>query len=149
MADSSPVPTIRDLIHFLLDAGKTVRELAADSGGRVKFQTFQELANHPPKQFPKDNKTIVGMAKALRVSEATVVLAYAKGLGIDVLTDSRFALRLPVGVDAIDPQMQDALIAVARAAVSSLNESKGLTRLERRRKQLGVEKPNEGHQKRG
>lgn len=151
MADTAPVPTIRDLIRSALDEGKSVRDLAADSGDRVKFQTFQELANHPPKQFPKDPKTIAGMAGALRVSETTVVLAYAKGLGIGISTDSGFALRLPVGIDTVDPRMQDALIAVARAAVKSddVQGASGLERLKVEGEKLRVEQADQGHKKRG
>lgn len=121
--DSSDVPTIKDLIRAELDRGKSVRDLEVDSGGRVKFQTFQELSNRPPRQFPKALDTISGMAQALRVDETAVVLAYARGLGVDVKIGSMFALRLPPGVDELDPQMQSALIAVVRAAA---NPSVGL-----------------------
>lgn len=117
--DSADVPSIKELITAALDAGKTVRQLEADSGDRVRFQTFQELSKHPPKQFPKYASTIVGMAAALNVSESTVVLAYATGLGIPVSAGPMFALRLPPGVDTIEPAMQDAIIQVARAALQS------------------------------
>ncbi len=115
--DRSHVATISQLIQEALDAGRSVRQLAEDSGGRIKFQTFQTLSKSPPKQFPKDSKTITGMAVALKVPESTIVLAYAKGLGIKVAADSSFALRLPPGVDAIDPAMQDAIINLTRAAL--------------------------------
>lgn len=119
----SEVPTIRELIQEAIDAGKSVRDLAADAGFRVKHQTFQELSKHAPKQFPKDAKTIAGMSLALGYPEATIVLAYAKGLGINVETDSEFALRLPTGVDGLTPEMQSALVSVARAAVNQQKES--------------------------
>jgi hypothetical protein len=115
------MPTIKDLIRAELDRGKSVRDLEADSDGAVKFQTFQELSSRPPKQFPKSVETIRGMARALRLDETTVVLAYAKGLGIDIHAGSVFALRLPPDVDQLDPQMQNALIAVARAAAQPSN----------------------------
>ncbi len=122
---SQDVSSIKDLICAELGAGRTVRQLEADSGDRVKFQTFQELSNNAPKQFPKDIKTIKGMAEALRVSETTVVLAYAKGLGIPVRADSSFALRLPPRVDHLDPGLQDAIIRLARAAVQAQEASTG------------------------
>ncbi|UAW08298.1 immunity repressor [Gordonia phage Whitney] len=111
------VPTIRELIRTALDSGKSVRDLEADSGYRVKFQTFQELSNRAPKQFPKNPETVAGMAEALHCPEATIVLAYAKGLGIDVDTDSEFAMRLPRGVDLLDTDMQNALLSVVRTAI--------------------------------
>lgn len=124
--DSSDVPTIKDLIRVELDSGKSVRDLEVDSGGRVKFQTFQELSNRAPRQFPKAPETIRGMARALQVDETTVVLAYARGLGIDVAAGSMFALRLPPGVDELDPQMQNALIGVVRAAATSGVRARGV-----------------------
>lgn len=113
--NGSGVPTIRDLIRAELDAGKSVRDLEADSGHRVKYQTFQELSNQPPKQFPKEVKTVQGMAQALRCTETAVVLAYAASLGIEV-QGSDFALRLPPGVDDLDHEMKSALVSVVRAA---------------------------------
>jgi hypothetical protein len=86
-------------------------------GYRVKYQTFQELSNHPPKQFPKDRKTVAGMARALRCTETAVVLAYARGLGIGVQGPD-LALRLPPGVDDLDREMKAALVSMARAAVN-------------------------------
>lgn len=114
---TSEIPSISELIVEALDAGKSSRELSADSGGRVKFQTFQELSRQAPKQFPKDPKTVTGMAIALGYPEATIVLAYAKGLGIPVTGLSAFALRLPTRVDELAPAMQSALITMARAAL--------------------------------
>lgn len=117
-AKTDTVPTIRDLIRSAVDEGRSFRDLEADSGYRVKFQTFQELANHPPAQFPKKVDTITGMAQSLHVTETAVVLAYAKSLGIPVGgVDNTFALRLPAGVATIEPEMQRAIINMARAAV--------------------------------
>lgn len=111
------MPSIRDLISEALAAGKTVRELETDSGELVRFQTFQELSKHDPKQFPKELKTITGLAAALGVPETTVVLAYAKGLGVDINGPSPFALRLPPGVDSLDRDMQDAIVKLIRTAL--------------------------------
>jgi hypothetical protein len=155
--DSHGVPSIRDLICAALGAGKTVRQLEDDSGGLVRFQTFQELANHAPKQFPKDPKTITGMAAALNVPESTVVLAYATGLGIDVHNaSSNFTLRLPPGLDRLDPVMQDALITLARAAVKTQKNLSddaqagltGLARLEDHAEALRVQNPDHSQKKR-
>jgi hypothetical protein len=116
---SFDVPTIKELIRSALDSGKSVRDLAEDSGQRVKFQTFQELSNYAPKQFPKDPKTIVGMALALKVSETAIVLAFASSLGISVATGSNLAMRLPADVDKLSPEMQDAIINLTRAALKA------------------------------
>lgn len=155
--DNSGVPSIRDLICAALGAGKTVRQLEDDSDGRVRFQTFQELANHAPKQFPKDTKTIAGMAAALRVPESTVVLAYAVGLGIDI-QDGRSGLthRLPPGVDRLDPAMQDAIITLARAAVKTQKKpsnhaqsgTTGLTRLQDHIEAAGIKDSDNREEKR-
>jgi hypothetical protein len=116
--DRSEVSTIKDLIRAALANGKTVRQLEADSGGRVRFQTFQELSNAAPKNFPRDvHDTITGMAIALGVPEATIVLAYAKSLGVPVSTGSAFAMRVPPGVDRLDPAVQDAALGLLRAVV--------------------------------
>lgn len=124
---SRGVPTIRELIQEAIDSGRSVRQLAADSGHRVKHQTFQDLSKRSPLQFPKEAKTIAGMSQALGYPESTIVLAYAKGLGINVETDSEFALRLPHGVDGLDPEMQMALVSVARAAVNQIGVTNDLT----------------------
>lgn len=116
---SFDVPTIKELIRSALDGGKSVRDLAQDSGHRVKFQTFQELSVHPPKQFPKTPETITGMALALKVSETAVVLAYARGIGITVTSGSNFSMRLPADVDRLSPEMQEALVALTRAALTT------------------------------
>ena len=117
-ADSKTVPTIRDLIRSALDEGRSFRDLEQDSGYRVKSQAFHDLVKHAPKQFPKETKTITGMAQALNISEAAVVLAYAKSLGVAVDgIGNTFALRLPADVATIEPDMQNALISMIRAAV--------------------------------
>ena len=113
--------SIKELIRAALDNGKTVRQLEADSGGRVRFQTFQELSNNAPKNFPRDvQETITGMALALGVPETTIVLAYAKGLGIRVSTGSPFALRIPPGVDRLDPAIQDSFLSLMRSVVRAV-----------------------------
>ena len=110
------MPTIGELIREALTAGRSVRDLEQDSGYLVKYQTFQELSARTPREFPKQTKTITGMAQALRITETAVVLAYAESLGIRVEARSGFAMRLPAGVDQLDIEMQNALIAVVRAA---------------------------------
>lgn len=117
--DIERVPTIRDLILNAVGVGKSFRDLEHDSGYRVKFQAFQELSAKAPKQFPKEAKTIFGIAQALDITPTAVVLAYAQSLGIAVDTRSTFAMRLPPDADQLDMDMQNALIGVVRAAVRS------------------------------
>lgn len=114
-SDNVEVPTIGHLIRAALDEGRSVRDLEHDSGYRVRFQTFQELSTHAPRQFPKETKTISGLAQALRITETSVVLAYAQSLGVPVETRSSFAMRLPPAVDELDIDVQNALISVVRA----------------------------------
>lgn len=113
----SLVPTIRELIQRAVDDGKSYRALEESSGGRVKYQMFQKLATKPPLQFPKDRDTIEGIAAALEIPESTVVLAYARGIGLDVTTDSLLADLLPRGTEDLDIEMQNAIVAVVRAAI--------------------------------
>jgi hypothetical protein len=115
--DGLDVLTIKDLIRAALDNGKTVRQLETDSGGRVRFQAFQEYSNNAPKNFPRDMETITGMAIALGVSETTIVLAYAKGLGVRVAPGSAFSLRVPPGVDQLDHPVQESLLGLMRSIV--------------------------------
>jgi hypothetical protein len=151
--DRQSVPTIKDLVRHAIDGGKTVRALQADSGDRVRFQAFQELATTAPKGFPKETKTIEGIALALDISEMAVVLAYAQSLGIAVDTDSSFALRLPPGVDGIDGEIQDAIINLTRVVAGRVADNSksgltGLTRLERAAKKVRVKKAEHGDHER-
>lgn len=75
----SRVPTIRELIQDAIDSGKSVRDLSAASGDRVKHQTFQELSKRAPKQFPKESKTISGMSAANRRQRGRVLKADRRG----------------------------------------------------------------------
>lgn len=115
-SQSGRVLTITDLIRAKLDGGKSVRELARDSGGRVKYQTFDDLSRTAPKAFPKDMKTVAGMSAALDVSETAVVLAYAASLGADVRVESMLAQQLPRSTERLRPEMRNVIVALINAA---------------------------------
>ncbi|MFC3299604.1 hypothetical protein ACFOD8_08270 [Arthrobacter agilis] len=113
--------SISELLRSEKDAsGLSYRDLverASKAGYSLKFQYVNELVVSGPKSWPKNPDTFRALAAILRVSEKSVVLAYAASLGLDV-TDSTspFATRLPAGTEKLSPSMQDALIAVVRAA---------------------------------
>ena len=119
-ADS--VLTITDLIRAKLDTGKSVRDLARDSGDRVKHQTFDDYSRRAPKSWPKETKTISGMAAALGVTETSIVLAYAASLGVDVAVDSMLAQQLPAATVHLTPQLRNAIVALINAAAAATTE---------------------------
>lgn len=70
----------------LIAAHKSSRsypELARAAGGVVTDKRLQQLAQGQFKEFPEP-ATIIGLAKALRVSETSVLLAFAESLGLNV-----------------------------------------------------------------
>ncbi|MHA7145479.1 hypothetical protein ACX80U_12250 [Arthrobacter sp. TmT3-37] len=113
--------SISELLRHEKDAsGLSYRDLverASKAGYSLKFQYLNELVTAGPKSWPKNPDTFRAIAAILRTSEKAVVLAYAASLGLDVADPtSALASRLPAGTEKLSPSMQDALIAVVRAA---------------------------------
>lgn len=76
--------SIGELILQRLDEqGWSRREFADATGGVVSHQSLSAIIAGP-KQWPKHNDTILGLARALAVHPETVVLAYATALGIPI-----------------------------------------------------------------
>lgn len=114
--DDESVPTISQLIAAQMDAtGRSYRDMSRASGSRVKHQTFQELRNTPPKSWPKNVETIRGMSAALDVTEKSIVLAFARSLGVEVAGDSMLAHQLPRSAGHLGPSERNAIIALIRA----------------------------------
>ncbi|MFJ4284048.1 hypothetical protein ACIPY0_00215 [Paenarthrobacter nicotinovorans] len=114
--------TITELIESERTAsGLSYRDLAARAiaaGYSLKFQYLNDLATTGPKSWPKNPDTIRALAVALRTSEKSVILAYARALGLEVRdSESPLANRLPAGTELLSPPMQDALIKLISAAI--------------------------------
>jgi hypothetical protein len=83
--------------------------LADDCGGYPSDKRLQQLATQQQKNFV-DPKTIQALARGLRVTEVTVVLAAAEDLGLDVSRATPRVLDyLPAAVNDLD---EDQLFAI-------------------------------------
>lgn len=84
--NADAVPTISDLINQHR-GDRSYRDLALRAeraGFHIKFQTINDLAIAPPRQWPKNPETIAALAAAIDVNVQTVVLAFARSFGLDV-----------------------------------------------------------------
>lgn len=105
-------------IRELLDAtrgGRSFEELAAAHPNSPSRQFWHQLATKPQRAFPKP-ETIRGIAATLRVTQATVVLAWAQSLGIPMVHEARLAQLLPPGSE----QLSDSAIATVLSMVNEL-----------------------------
>lgn len=109
-------PTIRDLIAArVASTGWSQRELAYASDDMVSHQTVQDLAAAPPKAWPKTNRTILGLARALDVTPETVVLAYAASLGIPVKArQPLISIQMPPSADTLTAAERNSIVALIR-----------------------------------
>ncbi|AXC38118.1 immunity repressor [Gordonia phage Mulch] len=96
-------PTIRDLIEDRKRVTAWSYQALSDaSGGSVSRQTMFDLGTKPPKSWPSDPNTILGLARALNVPEETIVLGYAASFGIPLRGQpSLLALQLPASTDLL------------------------------------------------
>lgn len=93
---SGQLLTISEMVQRKRREGRSLRDLAADSGGVVGFNTFDKLSKGEVTAWPSSNDTIEAVARALGVDARQVVLGYARQLGIDVAENrSMLASMLP------------------------------------------------------
>ena len=104
--------TLSELIVRLAD-GRSNVALSADCGGVPARSRLNQLINRELIEFPSV-EIINGLARGLRVSPETVILACATSLGFRVGQPSRLARLLPPTDDLNDEQV-NAVLAVARA----------------------------------
>lgn len=103
-------------------ADRSYEQLARDCGGQPTAARLQQIATKPVRTFP-DPPTIRGLSKGLRVTEATVVLAAAESLGLDVRRSaSRLVSLLPAGVDRLTDEQVDAVLSVVHSMTRSAGE---------------------------
>lgn len=106
--------TLPDLI-LSLKGDRTYKELEAASGGVVKSQRWNQLANgERVNEFPTP-PTLEAMAAALPCDIEVLILACARTVGIDVHhRQSRFVDMLPPSVDELSDRSKSALLNMAR-----------------------------------
>lgn len=106
--------TLPDLI-LSLKGDRTYKELEAASGGIVKSQRWNQLANGERiNEFPTP-PTLEAMAAALPCDIEVLILACARTVGIDVhRRQSRFVDMLPPSVDKLSESSKTALLNMAR-----------------------------------
>lgn len=121
---------LQDLI-LLMKGDRTYRALEADTGGIVKSQRWNQLANGQRiNEFPEP-RTIAAMADALGVDAEVVLVAFARNLGLDVgRRRSRFSDLLPPMVDKLSDRQQGAVLSVIRAMISPEENNGGIRTLD-------------------
>lgn len=107
--------TLQDLI-LTLKGDRTYLGLEEASGGVVKAQRWNQIANNlRVNEFPEP-RTIEAMARALNVEVEVLVLAFARAVGLHVPhRRSLFAELLPPMVDSLTTRQRDAVLGVIRA----------------------------------
>lgn len=113
--------SLRDLI-LTMKGSRTYLGLEQDSGGVIKAQRWNQVANGIRiSEFPEP-RTITAMADALNVEVDVVLMAFARTLGLSVKRSrSIFADLLPPAVDGLSDKQKSAVLSVIRA----MNEESG------------------------
>ncbi|AER47612.1 transcriptional repressor [Mycobacterium phage DS6A] len=104
-----------DLI-LSLKGDRTYKQLEADSGGVVKSQRWNQLANGERiTEFPEPG-TLKAMADALPCAIEVLLLAVARQVGLEAHgTRTGFVDLLPPSVDQLSAGSQSALLTMARS----------------------------------
>jgi transcriptional regulator with XRE-family HTH domain len=103
--DPDVVPDVGALLRAYRDrTGLSTRELERRTGGVVSYQMISRLENGHVRAFPT-NETILALSEAIGVDVTTVVLGYAKSLGLPVRRIGP-ALVLPQDVDLLTDEQQ-------------------------------------------
>lgn len=124
------VPTISELVRGRLDqvgvSSYTLEDLSGAAGARVSRQQFDLLKDGDISTWPTQPEKIKGYAAALGVDERTVVLAFARQLGLDVEENqSALASMLPRTTERLTTAQSIAvadLVRVFTAQESGLGE---------------------------
>ena len=118
-------PTMQHLIQQRRDeTGWTVRALADATGGAVSHQSLSDIATGKRKEWPRSVEAISGLARALNVSEQTVLMAYATGLGIPIPAQpSLLALQLPASTDLLTAAERNHIVGLVIALTEGRTRS--------------------------
>lgn len=113
---------LRDLI-LVMKGDRTYAGLEKASGGVVKAQRWNQIANGIRVTLFPEPRTIKAMARALNVGEEVVLLAFAREIGLDVGRHrNRFADLLPPGVSKLSEKKQAAILSVIHAMTEEADQ---------------------------
>lgn len=118
--DDAPSLTLHQLVRSRMDERRwSYSDLERRSGRALSRGRWQQLGSGVrQKKFP-DPTSLVVIAQVLEVDVTTVVLAAARGLGLDAHPQgSDLAHLLPAGTERLSARMRDAILAMIRAAVA-------------------------------
>ena len=115
------MPTIAELLTAYRDrTGASYEDMARKVDDEINRSRMHQLATAPPKEFPKRARTVELLAQLLEVPVTTIVLAFAKGLGIPVQSSNTLlADTLPPGTDLLTAEDREVVRVVARALVDA------------------------------
>jgi hypothetical protein len=118
--DDRAGPTLHELVRAGMDdRGWSYSDLERASGRALTRGRWQQLGSGvPPRKFP-DPGSLTVIAEVLEIDVATVVLAAARSLGLDVgRRGTDMAHLLPVQTDRISERMRAAILTLIRSAVA-------------------------------
>lgn len=91
---------------------RTYDRFSLDCGGVPTSKNLQKLAAREVRAFP-DKVTIEGLARGMGVTQAAVLLAFGRSLGLKVAPEDGDVLELP-GAGLLRPQARETLLAMSR-----------------------------------
>lgn len=121
--DDDSVLPLNELVRRAIDGGRSVDGIA-QAAGRDRKGIYPMLKGKTS-AFPKP-ESVKPLADALGVSTTTLLLAYAKSLGIPVsVAAPTLAALLPPGVETLGAKQVDAILSVVRAMIDPAEDSGG------------------------
>lgn len=112
--DEADGPDLATLIGAHQERTKeSFRAMARRSDDRVHHQSLQGWATQPPRGFPKKQETFEALARILDTDVTTVLLAFARSLGLDVRGSGPDESRvLPPVAERLTDRQRDVLLSV-------------------------------------
>lgn len=118
--ESHDVPDIAALLIAYRDrTGQSYDDMERRTGDVIKSARLHNMVREPQRNFPEP-RTLEALASLLQLPVATVVLAFARTLGLPVTDRStRLAQSLPPGTDELTDEDRDAILAVTRQLIQA------------------------------
>lgn len=125
-SDPLRVPSLPDLIDaYRRRTGHSYNDMAARVRGEITSQQLQKLAMEPIRQFPKKAGTVQLLSELLDVSVTTVVLAYARSLGLPVKqTGTMLEVTLPPGTEDLTVEDREAVRMITRQLIDARRQGR-------------------------